>query len=139
MKIFVDSDVIISSLLSEKGASYMLINEKSLTLTISNLSIIEIEIVIKRLGLKLDNFYSILNRFQTITLEYPPNRKKGEDFGKYVLDKNDAHIIAGAINSSARFLITYNVKDFKTDKIKNDLDIIIMTPGRFLQYLRNRI
>lgn len=60
-----------------------------------------------------------------------------ESFKQYVLDENDAHILAGAKTAKADFLISYNVKDFKIDKIKKDLGILTLTPGNFLQYLRS--
>ena len=60
-----------------------------------------------------------------------------ERYKDYVEDLNDAHIVAGAAESKAHFLITYNIRDFKIEKIKKDFDIIVLTPGMFLQYLRS--
>lgn len=36
-----------------------------------------------------------------------------------------------------RFLITYNLSDYKIERIKDELGIIIITPGQLLQYLRS--
>ena len=52
MKIFVDSDVIISSLLSDKGASHLLLHHKDIIPAISNYSNEEIEVVIERLDIQ---------------------------------------------------------------------------------------
>ncbi len=55
IRIFVDSDVIISSLLSSSGAAYMLLNEtKATRLYLSNFSIAELEPVTARLHIKPD-------------------------------------------------------------------------------------
>ncbi|MEK7573888.1 MAG: PIN domain-containing protein [Patescibacteria group bacterium] len=137
MRIFVDSDVIISSLLSQSGAAYFLLNTSSIQLFISSLSKKELKIVVKRLDIRDDMLTALIenNLEVTILSESLPKIKKS--FRQYVLDANDAHILAGAKAAKADFLITYNVKDFKIDKIKKDLDILTLTPGNFLQYLRS--
>jgi len=56
----------------------------------------------------------------------------------YVKDINDAHIVAGAAKSQVNYLITYNLKDFKINGIKEKCNIKIMTPGMFLQFLRSK-
>ncbi len=125
MKVFVDSDVVISSLISNTGAASELINNLDIKKIISNLSIKESEIVKLRL-----NINKPLPMLETIVID---NVKK---YSTYSIDPNDAHIVAGADQAKVRFLITYNLKHYKIDKIKRDLNIIIMTPGMFLQYLR---
>lgn len=128
MKVFVDSDVVVSSLISSTGAAFQLIEEhQEVTKIISNLSIRELEIVKDRLGISRP-----IPKFELTTVSGV------EKYKDYSLDPNDAHIIAGAHQSGARFLITYNLRHFKTDKIKQDLNIITMTPGTFLQYLRSK-
>lgn len=137
MRIFVDSDVIISSFLSQLGAAYFLLGTASLQLFISSLSKKELETVVKRLGIKGDMLKTLIeNNLEVIILSEPLPKIK-ESFRRYVLDENDAHILAGAKAAKADFLITYNVKDFKIDKIKKDLNILTLTPGNFLQYLRS--
>ncbi len=137
MRIFVDSDVIISSFMSQSGAAYFLLNTNSIRLFISSLSKKELEIVVIRLGIRNDMLTTLIknNLEVVILLESLPKIK--ESFKQYVLDENDAHILAGAKAAKADFLITYNVKDFKIDKIKKDLNILTLTPGNFLQYLRS--
>lgn len=126
MKIFVDSDVVISSLLSNTGAAYQLLNtDNDVMKIISNLSQKELKIVMTRLN--IDKPLPIL---EIVNIE---------DFRKYAVYSNDpfdTHIVAAADQAKAKFLITYNLKHYKIDKIKQDLDIIVMTPGTFLQYLR---
>lgn len=137
MRIFVDSDVVVSSFLSKSGAAYFLLNTNSLRLFISSLSKKELETVIERLGIGNDMLATLIeNNLKVVILsESLPEIK--ESFEQYVLDENDAHILAGAKAAKADFLITYNVKDFKINKIKKDLNILTLTPGNFLQYLRS--
>ena len=123
--------------MSQSGAAYFLLNTNSIRLFISSLSKKELEIVVIRLGIRNDMLTTLIknNLEVVILLESLPKIK--ESFKQYVLDENDAHILAGAKAAKADFLITYNVKDFKIDKIKKDLNILTLTPGNFLQYLRS--
>ncbi len=132
-KIYVDSDVIISSFLSNKGAAYQLINKIDTPFPLSNYSKEEIIKVVEKLNIAEKKLEKFLKKVKTFNLS-PKMILKNE---KYVNDPNDAHIISAADKTKARFLITYNKKDYKTIKIKNDLQIIVLSPGEYLQYLRN--
>ena len=136
LTVFLDSDVIISSLISKKGAAFLLINNKVLTKYISNISIKEIEIIIKRLKLNLYNFKNVLTNLKVTNIKKSLNNIK-KKYHIFVTDKNDAHIVCGAKESSVNFLITYNLKHYKKDIIKQNLKIITLTPALFLQYLRS--
>lgn len=132
MKIFLDSDIIISSLISKTGAAYLLVNQSSETAKfISNLSYRELLIVVKRLSLEVSNLEDCLKNINQVTI------KKTSIFEKYVFDQFDAHIVAGAEKAKARFLITYNIRHYDAEKIKRDLNILVYSPGQFLQYLRS--
>ena len=108
IKVFVDSDVVISSLLSKTGAAYLLINSNfPVTKYVSNLSITELKKVIAKLNIEnkqLNNVVTLLNK---VTI----NKDSVKKVPDYVHDKNDAHIVAGAIKAKVKFLITYNTKD----------------------------
>lgn len=137
MKVFVDSDVIISSLISSSGASYFLLHTKNIELFISNASLKELQTVVKKLGIDKDRLNMLVReRLKTVKIEETTAEIK-DKYREYVHDINDAHIVAGVNAAKTRFLISYNIKDFKLNKIKNDFNIIVMTPGKFLQYLRS--
>lgn len=137
LRVFVDSDVIISSLISRSGAAYFLIQETDLKLYVSTFSFQELKIVVERLKLDTSEFEKLMKRkFSVIRLpKKAPQIKK--EYAEYVSDVNDAHVVAGTVMSQAQFLITYNMKHFKIEKIKSDLNILLTTPARFLQYLRS--
>jgi len=138
LKIFVDSDVIISSLISSTGAASLLINStKNLELWVSNISIKELETVTERLKLRKSRLKTLIkNQFNTIELKASSDLLK-EEFSGFVSDENDAHIVAGAKKSRVQFLITYNTRHFKSEKLKKDLNILLATPANLLQYLRS--
>ncbi|MBI5123366.1 PIN domain-containing protein [Candidatus Roizmanbacteria bacterium] len=137
-KIFLDSDVVISSLISDLGASHRLINNVSSIYFISDASYKELLSVVKKLGLEVNKLKNLVkDRLRVIKLQ---KDKKGamEDYKNFVKDLNDAHIVAGAVEAKVNFLITFNLKDFEINKIKAKHNIQIMTPGMFLQFLRSK-
>ncbi|HXS15410.1 MAG TPA: PIN domain-containing protein [Candidatus Saccharimonadales bacterium] len=138
LKVFVDSDVIISSLISSTGAAFLLLNQTNdLNLFISNFSLKELRIVVKRLGLSESALDGLVKRhFSTVELKGSIDAIKSE-FADYVLDINDAHIVTGAQEEKVHFLISYNTKHFKADKLKEKWNIILTTPANLLQYLRS--
>lgn len=130
IKVFLDSDVVISSLLSSTGAAYLLVKQKPIAKFISNLSIKEIKIVAKRLGINSSATVRVLKQFKVVLIK--------KDYGKdYVTDPFDRHIVSGAVTTRAGFLLTYNLRHFKIDKIKRDYGILVYRPAQFLQYLRS--
>lgn len=133
--VFVDSDVIISSLLSQKGAAHLITQENQIIRYVSSLGIIEQKEVVKRLGLELQKHDQIITAHFNLIQANPSETTA---YSQYTNDPSDAHIIQGAVISNAHFLATYNAKDFKIEKIKKSYNIQIIAPGQLLQYLRNR-
>jgi len=87
LKIFVDSDVVISSLLSSKGAAFLLIQQlEDVKLFVSNLSQKELEIVATRLDIFQGELTSLLEkRFNIIELRLTADEAR-EEYKDYVLD-----------------------------------------------------
>lgn len=133
MRIFVDSDVIISSLLSSRGAAYILINTSDITRTISTSSLQELHIVCNRLHIPKSRLDALIEKKITVL----SLRKKTKDYQAYVTDPHDAHIIEGAVAAKTSYLVSYNLKHFKSNRIKEKFGILVMTPALFLQYLRS--
>ena len=138
LRVFVDSDVVISSLISSTGAAFLLLNQTDdIELYISNISMSELEMVMERLSLDGQTLKKLAKRrFTILQLGKTPEEMK-KQFSDYVLDIDDAHIVAGAVRAKVQFLISYNKKHFKGDKLKENFNIILSTPANFLQYLRS--
>lgn len=134
--VFIDTDVIISSLLSPKGISFYLLNQ-NIYAHISTISLPEIKKVMKRLKIDPNTLKTLIqSRLKTVDM----NQSLAEiqqTYATYVSDRDDAHILAGAVVAKAQFLITYNTKHFHREKIKDQFKLLIMTPALFLQYLRS--
>ena len=82
-KIFVDSDVIVSSLISQQGAAHLLINKSNLNLYISNFSYKELKIVCRRLKLNGYHLERLIknNFFNKIRERVIRFEKRKGDFG----------------------------------------------------------
>lgn len=137
LRIFVDSDVIISSILSSKGAAYKLIKSSSVRKVVSNYSIDEIEKICIRLKISQVKRKNAIKTCGIIKMKLDFESIK-KNYQLFVADKNDAHIVKGAIESKSRFLVTYNLKHYKIELIKRKFNIIVLSPGTLLQYLRSR-
>lgn len=136
-KVFVDSDVIISSLISQKGAAHLLLNKQKANFVISNISEAELEKVANRLGINQDKLQALIKKkLKIINLPQEVGRIK-KKFRDYTSDPDDAHIVAGAAKAKVKFLLTYNLRHFKRQKISEDLGVTVLTPAQYLQYLRS--
>ena len=136
-RVFVDSDVIISSFLSKTGAAYLLTHSKLVAPIVSQYSMQEIKKVCTRLKISMKHTNSAFKNYRQIII--PTDLKIiRTQYKKYTLDENDAHIIAGSVVAKVTFLVTYNLKHYKTEKIKRDFGITILTPAVFLQYTRSK-
>ncbi len=135
VKVFLDSDVIISAFLSPKGASFEILTNSKIKKTISQTIKEEVDEVVKRLDIARTQ-KNIVHGLEVINLKLDKARLV-ETYLPYVLDPEDSHVAAGAHKAKVRFLLTHNLKHYYLEKIKNGLEIIVMKPGNFLQYLRS--
>ncbi len=138
LRVFVDSDVVISSLISSTGAAFLLLNQTDdIELYISNISMAELERVMERLSLDRQTLKKLAKKRLTVFQLTKTLEEATKQFSDYVLDTDDAHIVAGAVRAKVQFLISYNTKHFKSDKLRENFNIILSTPANFLQYLRS--
>lgn len=137
-RVFIDSDVIISSLISTSGAAFALLHSmEDLELYVSSFSVLELEKVVDRLRLASDKLHNVIDeRFSTIEIDMSYEEAQLQ-FAKYTRDVDDAHIVAGAKEANVAFLVSYNVRHFEAEKLAQDFQITLLIPGLFLQYLRS--
>ena len=136
VSVFLDTDVIISSLLSRTGASYNVINnpkiEKEITSSIEK----EVKEVSKRLNISEQYTNKTLKKVRVMTIGMTKNDLM-KNYKDYVIDEEDIHVVAGAHKSKSKFLLSHNSRHYKINKIEIDLGILVIKPGNFLQYLRS--
>ena len=136
--VFLDADVLISSLYSSKGASYEIVRNPKIK------KITSIAVQEEVLGV-IERKFKINTKKTKLGFKNCPIKSLGinkqeilKKYSGYVVHQMDSHVIAGAHILRANFLLTFNTKLFLVDKIKNNLGIIVLEPGFFLQYLRSR-
>ncbi|MBM2814816.1 MAG: hypothetical protein HW421_1578 [Ignavibacteria bacterium] len=110
-QIVIDSNVIVSSLLSKKGASFKLIGiidkTKKFEFNITVPLFFEYEYALKKQDLekeKIEKFLSYISmKANQIDVHYL--------WRPYLKDIKDDCVLEAAINSSSQFIVTYNKKD----------------------------
>ncbi|HHT9124512.1 MAG TPA: PIN domain-containing protein [Candidatus Brocadiia bacterium] len=137
VKVFLDSNVILSGLLSDKGAPRVLLDILSLGLPFlsgatGEYNMMEIE---RNLNTKLPKALPVFKTyFPTIRLKLLPlpNRKSVDTIAQWINAK-DAPVLASALSWHADYLITGNIKDFDTQMLrKAGLSIKIVSPASFV-------
>lgn len=136
IQVFLDTDVIISGLLSKTGASFEIIKHPAVKKTISKAVIGEMAIVTKRLKIGSHKSRMLVKGMSVVALGLTKS-KLTKGYQQFVSDRQDCHVVAGAKVSKSNFLLTHNLKHYQVDKIKADLGIMVLKPGSFLQYLRS--
>ncbi len=135
-KVFFDSDVIISALISDRGAAYLTTRDSRLERLVSDEIYAECKKVVGRLALAQAALTQLVKK---LTLKKTSAKYQPPDYLKYVIDPGDVHVIAGANLTKSKILVTYSQKDFRAELITQALGILLMTPGQLLQYLRSQI
>jgi len=137
VNIFLDSNVIISGLFSDKGAPRIILDLLCLNLPVlvgmtGQYNIIEIERNIKK---KMPGVLSLYNEYlPKLNLELIPlpPLKKIRDLSGHISDK-DAPVLASAITGKVDFLVTGDKKDFVRPSKKGNYPFKIVTPSEFLE------
>ena len=137
VKIFLDSNVIISGLFSDKGAPRIILDLLCLNLPVlagmtGQYNIIEIERNIKK---KMPEILSLYNEYlPKLNLEIIPlpPLKKIRDLSGHISDK-DALVLASAIIGKVDFLVTGDKKDFMIPSKKEKYPFKIVSPSEFLE------
>src|SRR3989338_10207618 len=135
VRVFVDTDVVISSSISHVGAAHQLLRSDTAQKFISNLSREEARGTAKKLTIDFRKVQKQLRLCTSIEIKEDLISIK-KVYGTYINDVTDSHVVAGAVCSKSQFIVSYNLKDFKIESIKRKFDIIVLTPGTLLQYLR---
>ena len=139
IKIFLDSNVILLRLLSDKGAPRVILDILCLDMPFlkgvtGGYNLLEIERNIrKRLPAILDIYQSYLPKLRLEVVPLPPPEALTSYFGR-IADK-DAPVLASAVISGADYLVTGDKKDF--DKFRDDasLPLKVVSPSELVMLL----
>jgi predicted nucleic acid-binding protein len=136
IKIFLDSNVILSGLLSEKGSPRIILDILCLGLpgitgVTGRYNLIEIE---RNITKKMPDILSVYNKYlPKLNLMIVPLPSAGaiEKFSGYIADK-DVPVLVSAIVSNSDFLVTGDKKDFGRIKGEKLLPLKIVNPSELL-------
>jgi putative PIN family toxin of toxin-antitoxin system len=116
MKIIIDTNVLVSSLKSKRGASYKMISilpKQELKPVISVPLVVEYEAVLKKGNLAKELTYEDIENF----IDYLCGISEWQDiyflWRPFLPDAFDDHILEVAVASGADAIITYNKRDFR--------------------------
>lgn len=137
VKVFLDSNVIISGLFSDKGSPRIILDILSLDLPLlagatGQYNIIEIE---RNLSKKMRDVLPVYRKYiKMLNLEVIPLPvyKDIKKLSGHIADK-DIPVLVSAINANADFLVTGDKKDFS--KLKGNYPFKILNPSEFLDII----
>lgn len=141
-KVFLDASVFIAAAGSKSGGSSLVLKicgGLHFSAVVSRKILLEAQVNIRK---KLSSeailcFYKGIDKLDPEVIKSPTE----ENLSKYnsVIALKDRHVLAGALESKATFLITLDRKHFKTEAIRRaNLPITIMTPKEFLEFVREK-
>ena len=138
-KVFLDSNIIISGLFSDKGSPRIILDLLSLDLPVisgvtGKYNIIEIE---RNLSKKMPDVLPLYRKYlKLLNLKIVPLPLYTDikNLSGYTSDK-DIPVLASAINGNADFLVTGDKKDFLKFKLKGKYSFKILSPGEFLDII----
>jgi putative PIN family toxin of toxin-antitoxin system len=139
VKVFLDSNVIISGLISDRGAPRVILDILSLELPFivgvtGRYNIIEIERNLKRKMPRILPFYKKLFSKLNLIIVPIPSLKEIKRYAGHIADK-DIPVLVSAIKAEADFLITGDKKDFDRLKIKGSYPLKIVSPAEFIDVI----
>ena len=137
VKVFLDSNVIISGLFSDKGSPRIILDILSLDLPLlsaatGEYNIIEIE---RNLSKKMPGVLAVYKKYlRILTLEVIPllSYRDIKNLSGHIADK-DVPVLASAIMSNSDFLVTGDKKDFS--KLRGKYSFKILSPSEFLDII----
>ncbi len=140
-KIVVDTNILLSALFSNKGASFLLLEhivkraeEGEFINCVSIATVLELEEVMFR-SKHVDRLHYLdkfeKNAFIDDVVAVSNHIKLNYLWRPYLKDIKDDKILETAFNASADCIVTYNLKDFQT--VESDFDIQVLTPKIYLK------
>jgi predicted nucleic acid-binding protein len=139
VRVFLDSNVILSGLLSDRGAPRTILDLLTLKLpflvgSTGRYNLIEIE---RNLEKKMHEILSVYRRYlPRLNLGIIPLPRPGElrKFSGKIIDK-DVPVLVSAIRSKADFLVTGDKQHFQKLKSPRDYSFKIVTPSEFIDII----
>lgn len=140
-RVFLDTSALIAGIVSPTGAArevLRLAEARVIELVVSRQVLVEAERnLASKLPLVLDDYHLLLRRLEPVVVEDPPRAAAQE--AARVIHRNDAPILAAARIAAVDYLVTWNTRDFLTDRVRDWASFPALTPGEFLRAFRDAL
>jgi predicted nucleic acid-binding protein len=137
VRVFLDSNVILSGLISDKEAPRIILDILSLGLPFINgvtgrYNLIEIERNLKKKAPDVLPAYRHYFLKMILTIAPLPSAEEVRRYAGHLSEK-DVPVLVSAIKAKADFLVTGDKKDFGKLKVSGDYPCAIVNPAEFLE------
>ncbi len=140
-RVFLDTSALIAGVVSPTGAArevLRLAEARVIELVVSRQVLVEAERnLASKLPLVLEDYHLLLRRLEPVVVEDPPRAAAQE--AARVIHRNDAPILAAARIAAVDYLVTWNTRDFLTDRVRDWASFPALTPGEFLRAFRDAL
>ena len=143
VRFFLDSNVIISGLLSDRGAPRIILDLlclhiPGLTGLTGEYNLTEIERnLARKLPQAIPVYHAYFPRLKLEVVPLPSPEEVKRHLG--VIADKDVPVLVSALNSGVEFLVTGDLKDFGKVRTEGAFPFSIVTPAEFLECLGERL
>lgn len=140
-RVFLDTSALIAGVVSPTGAArevLRLAEANVIELVMSRQVLAEADRnLAAKLPALLDDYHLLLRQLAPVIVEDPSHAAAQE--AARVIHRNDAPILAAARIAAVDYLVTWNTRDFLTERVRNWASFPVLTPGEFLRTFRDAL
>ncbi|MCA9408175.1 MAG: putative toxin-antitoxin system toxin component, PIN family [Candidatus Omnitrophica bacterium] len=134
-KVFIDTNVIISGLMSHTGASAVILDlgeAEEILIIINQHILVEADrIFLTKFPHLVDQFRYFIKNLSPLLLDDP--KPKAVHAAQKIIEIGDAPILATLKSEKIDYFVTLDTKHFKTPQVTSYIETPILTPGEFLK------
>ena len=140
-KVFIDTSALIAGILSPTGAAHevlRLCEAGVVKAVMSRQVLVEADRNIsEKLPAFLSEYHVFLKHLSPLIVD-DPSRLAVDRAGE-IIHRNDAPILAAAIEAGVAYLVTWNTRHFQKKVVRDYAQFPILTPGEFLEEFRQAL
>ncbi|WP_447600468.1 PIN domain-containing protein [Nitrospira sp. Nam80] len=137
-RVFLDTSALIAGVVSPTGAArevLRLSEARVIELVVSRQVLVEADRnLTAKLPTLVDDYHLLLRNLSPVVVE-DPSHEAAQDAAR-VIHRNDVPILAAAKIATVDYLVTWNTRDFLTDRVRDWASFPVLTPGEFLRTFR---
>ena len=143
VKVYLDSSALFAGIWSSTGGGRMIMKLGEagvIQLLISSQVLSEVENALRNKAPGLLGFLTLLLEKSGVQVVQPPDQSTVHLVQRFVQHPGDIQVCAAAVESGAHFFVTLDQQHFLNNQsLRENLPILIGTPGDFLSWFRTRL